>query len=125
MGLQPGTKEDHEFGDAATTFTINVFGGTDTTGAPVKTYTATYNPSTPDGTITMGDGTDLPMWTTDESVALTPNQSFMISDLDDTKAGYTITITAAVAEGVPNAPGDRTFTAKTRVTVTARPVLWP
>ena len=62
------------------------------------------------------------MWTTDESGALTPNQSFMISDLDDTKAGYTITITAAVAEGVPNAPGDRTFTAKTRVTVTARPV---
>lgn len=62
------------------------------------------------------------MWTTDESGALTPNQSFMISDLDDTKAGYTITITAAVAKGVPNAPGDRTFTAKTRVTVTARPV---
>ena len=77
-------QKNSEFGDAATTFTINVFGGTDTTGAPVKTYTATYDPSTPDGTITMGDGTDLPMWTTDESGALTPNQSFMISDLDDT-----------------------------------------
>lgn len=115
-------QKNNEYGNAATTFTIKVYGGTDSTGTPVKTYDVTYDPSTPDGTITMGDGTTLPMWTTDESGALTPNQSFVIPGLDDTGNGYTITITAQTAEGVPNAPSDRTFTAQTRVTVTAQPV---
>lgn len=115
-------QKNNEYGNAATTFTIKVYGGTDSTGTPVKTYDVTYDPSTPDGTITMGDGTTLPMWTTDESGALTPNQSFVIPGLDDTGNGYTITITAQTAEGVPSAPSDRTFTAQTRVTVTAQPV---
>ncbi len=106
-----------------TTFTINIYGGTATTGKPEATYTATYDPKAPDGTITMGDGTTIPMWTKDESGALTPNQSFIIPGLDDTGSGYTITITARAAEGVPNVTEtDRTFTAQTRVTVTARPV---
>lgn len=115
-------QKNSEYGRSATTFTINVYGGADTTGTPVKTYTVTYDPGTPEGKITMGDGTEIPMWTTDESGALTPNQSFIIPGLDDTGAGYTITVTAQAAEGVPNAPSGRTFTAQTRVTVTARPV---
>lgn len=119
-------QKNSEYGEDAegkkTTFTINVYSGTDTTGTLVKTYDVTYDPATPDGTITMGDGeTKIPMWTTDESGALTPNQAFVIPGLTDTGNGYTVTITAQAA-GVPNAPDDRTFTAQTRVTVTARPV---
>lgn len=106
-----------------TTFEIKVYKGDSATGTPVQTHTVTYDPSTPNGTITMGDNsTTLPMWTTDESGALTPNQSFIITGLDDTANGYTVTITAQAAEDVPNAPGDRAFTAQTRVTVIARPV---
>ena len=77
-----------------TTFTIKVYQGEDIESQPVKTYTVTYDPATPDDTITMGDGTTLPMWTKDESDALTPNQSFVIPELTDTGVGYTITITA-------------------------------
>lgn len=123
-------QKNSEYGKDAeskkTTFTINVYSGTDTTGTPVETYTVTYDPATPDGTITMGDGTTLPMWTKDESDALTPNQSFIIPGLDDTGAGYTITITAQAGENVPSVDQgknpDGLFTAQTRVTVTARPV---
>ena len=107
-----------------TTFTINVYNGDKADGTAVQTHTVTYDPSTPDGTITMGDGkTEIPMWTKDESGALTPNQSFIIPGLTDTGSGYTITIAAQAAEGVPNVTEtDRTFTAQTRVTVSARPV---
>lgn len=110
-----------------TTFTISVYSGTDTSGTPVKTYDVTYDPATPDGTITMGDNsTTLPMWTRDESGALTPNQSFIIPGLTDTGNGYTVTITAQAGENVPSVDQgknpDGLFTAQTRVTVTARPV---
>ena len=113
-----------------TTFTIKVYQGEDIESQPVKTYTVTYDPATPDGTITMGDGTTLPMWAKDENdntiQPLTPNQSFIIPGLDDTGAGYTITITAQAGDAVPSVdqgknPGGL-FTAQTRVTVTARPV---
>lgn len=109
-----------------TTFTIKVYQGEDIESQPVKTYTVTYDPATPDDTITMGDGTTLPMWTKDESDALTPNQSFVIPELTDTGVGYTITITAQAGENVPSVDQgknpDGLFTAQTRVTVTARPV---
>lgn len=109
-----------------TTFTIKVYQGEGTEGQPVNTYTVTYDPNTPDGTITMGDGTTLPMWTKDESDALTPNQSFIIPELTDTGNGYTITVTAQAGENVPSVDQgknpDGLFTAQTRVTVTARPV---
>lgn len=120
-------QKNREFGAAGegqrTTFTINVYSGTNTTGKPVKAYEVTYDPATPDGSITMGDGTNLPMWTKDESGALTPNQSFLIPCLDDTKDGYTIVLSAQAAGGVPGvSAADRIFTAQTRVTVTAQPV---
>lgn len=114
-----GTTEDGK----KTIFTIAVYSGDNTQGQAVKTYTVTYDPAAPEGTVEMGDGTTIPMWTVGEGGSLTPNQSFLIPGLYDTKDGYTIVLSAQAAEGVPGvSAADRSFTARTRVTVTAQPV---
>ena len=104
-----------------TTFTINVYLGKDTSDMPVKTYTVTYDPGTPDGTITMGDSTTIPMWTKDENGALTPNQTFIIPDLTNTGSGYTIVISAEANSAVPSRD-EQGYTAQSYVTVVSQPV---
>ncbi|MBE5056856.1 S-layer homology domain-containing protein [Pseudoflavonifractor sp. DSM 107456] len=120
-------QKNREFGmteeEKKTSFTIAVYPGDKTQGQAVKTYTVTYDPSTPDGTLEMGNGTTAPMWTMGEDGTMTPNQSFLIPGLDDTKDGYTIVLSVQAAKGVPGVSAEeRTFKAQTRVTVTAQPV---
>lgn len=120
-------QKNMEFSETAeekkTTFTIAVYPGDEVQGQAVKTYTVTYDPSTPDGTLAMGDETTIPMWTVGEDGTMTPNQSFRIPGLDDTKDGYTIVLSAQAVASVPSvSAADRTFTARTRVMVTAQPV---
>ena len=104
--------------DTKTTFTLTVTGPD---GRQVgQPYTVTYDPATPEGTISMGDGTSMPMWTKAEGGALTPNQSFSIAGLTDTDAaGYTLTLSARAGE---NVPGAKEFTAETKVKVISKPV---
>ena len=99
--------------NAPTEFTINVYQGTDTSGAPVQTHTVTYNPA---------DTTNANLW-----VDGTPNQSYVLSGLTETAAAgavsYTVTVSAQAAEEVPGVENpNRTFSDSAAVSVVAQPV---
>lgn len=113
-------QKNMEYGgpDTKTTFTLTVTGpGGQQVGEP---HTVTYDPATPDGTISMGNGASMPMWTKGEENSLTPNQSFSISGLTDTDTrGYTITLSASADK---NVPGGGELTATASVKVISKPV---
>lgn len=97
-------------GGKRTTFTIEVFAGTDLTAAPAQTHTVTYDPADK-------DDPQNSLW-----VNGSPNQSFTLRGLDSTDLlGYTVRLSGALAAGVPGADAcPKTDTV--RVYVRSKPV---